>query len=301
VVAAVAVVSFTLISACAIGLAPVAVAALLCFLIFAVWWVVLEVLRRGEMHQVNREYEAEVAALEARADQQHEQAMQSWRRMLAAYDGEVARRRQAKAGAEQRLRAAEDGWLTTATRSADAFQRKKEDLRKLRQRHEELAGDYALARQRLQMKAREMQLAAFLQQYFISDASIRDIGPTRTATLRSFGIETAFDVEPIAVLQVPGFGEKLTERLVQWRQQVEAKFAFNPAAGVPPAEQKALEVKYATARQPVEAQLLAGEGDLRAIVTRTESELRQLYEQVRSCLRLLAQAEVDLRLFPPEG
>ncbi len=145
-----------------------------------------------------------------------------------------------------------------------------------------------------------MQLEAFLQQQFISGASIPGIGPAREAALASFGIETAADVDAAVVLQVPGFGEKLTDRLVRWREQVAATFVFNAALGVPPQEQRALDIKYATARQPLEAQLLAGEGELRGIRSQAEADLRLLYEQIQSCLQRLAQAELDLTVFHPK-
>jgi DNA-binding helix-hairpin-helix protein with protein kinase domain len=315
-VAVVAAVSFVAAGPLALSLVPVAIAALLSCLIFSVWWVVLELLRRAETREANREYDVEVAALradarrrrrawesrlaalQAEARRHYEEVLQSWRLMAAAYQNEVAKRSTAREKAEQQLGAAEAGWAATAFRHATTFQGKREELRKVRQRCEELAGEFALARQRLQLKAREMQLAVFLQQRFISDASIKDIGPARTAALGSFGIETAFDVEPDAVLEVPGFGEKLTERLVQWRKQVEATFVFNAAVGVPAAEQRALDGKYATARQPLEAQLLAGEGELRSIVSQAEGELRALDAGIRSCLQRLTQAEQDLTVFP---
>jgi DNA-binding helix-hairpin-helix protein with protein kinase domain len=211
----------------------------------------------------------------------------------------LAKRKKAKADATEQLRTLETSWATTASRYATAFQGKKEALRKLRQCHEELAHSYTRDRQQLQTKARDMQLAAFLQQHFISDASIRGIATTRKATLASFGIETAFDIEAEAVMQVPGFKAKLTHRLVRWRQEVEAKFVFDPTAGVPLPERQALEVRYATARQTVEAQLLAGEGELLDIRRRADGELRTLTQNIKSCLQLLTQAQVDLTVFSP--
>jgi DNA-binding helix-hairpin-helix protein with protein kinase domain len=294
---------------------PLGIATLLCFIGVWVWWIALEVLRQVKMREANREYQAELAALRAearhrlqewkgrlaaaqeRARSQYGQELQRWKLIVGAYEAESTKRASAKDQAQQRLRGAETNWATVASRWGATFHAKKESLRNLRQRHEQLARDYTLERQGLQAKAREMQLALFLQQSFISDASIENIGPTRTAALASFGIETALDVEEAAVLQVPGFGPKLTERLVQWRHQAEAQFVFNSAAGVPAREQQALDIKYATLRQPVEAQLLAGEGELRAIRNQAEQELRSLYEQIRAGLQLLAQAEADLQAF----
>jgi DNA-binding helix-hairpin-helix protein with protein kinase domain len=300
-----------------LGLKPLAIAALISFFVFGDWWLILELLRRGEIRQANRDYEEEVAALwaearcrrqewenrlaavQAQARQQYERELRPWKVMVEIFQVEAEKRRRTREEAERRLRAAEANWSAAASRYVTVFLVKKEDLRKLRQRHEDLTCGHTHDRQQLQARVREMQLAGFLQQYFISDASIKDIGPTRKATLASFGIESASDVEKGAILQVPGFGEKLAERLVCWRQEVERHFVFNPATGVPPREQQTLNIKYATAQQPIEAQLRAGEGELRAILSQAERELRTLHEHIRSCLQLFAQAELDLRVFPP--
>jgi DNA-binding helix-hairpin-helix protein with protein kinase domain len=319
VVTVVLVVAFATMVPCAIYLKPLAVMALLSFLVFGVWWGVLEGLRRGQVRQANQEYDAELAELRAEARQrrhvwesrlaaqqagarrQYEQELEPWRLMVAAFHGELAKRTRAKEDAEQRVRAAEASWAAAASRHAAAFQVKKDDLSNLRRRHEELTRAYALARQGLQSRVRETQLAIFLQRHFISDASIPDIGPSRTATLASFGIETAFDIEVKAVRQIPGFGPKYTHRLVDWRRQVEARFVFNAAVGVPHQEQQSLNIKYATGQQPVEAQLLAGERELRAVLSQADFELRRLYEQIRCGLQVLGQAECDLRVFVAKG
>ena len=47
----------------------------------------------------------------------------------------------------------------------------------------------------------------------MDSAVISGIGPGRKATLQSYGIETAEDINDQAVLAVPGFGDGLTSRL----------------------------------------------------------------------------------------
>jgi DNA-binding helix-hairpin-helix protein with protein kinase domain len=295
---------------------PIAVVALIAFVAFGLWWGVLEVMRRMEMDKANRLYEVELDELRAAASRQRqewedrlatEQAnarrhyaerLRPWEQTVAAIRREAEKRRRTNADAEQRLQAAESNWVTRASWYGNHFEMKKAELRTLRERHDSLAREYTAERQGLQFKAREMQLAQFLQQHFISDHVIPDIGPTRKATLASFGIETALDVEPATILQVPGFGPKLTDRLTYWREEIERQFVFNAAVGVPPQEQQALDLRFAQARKQVEARLLSGEGELRAIVNQAESELRLLYSHVQSCLQSLVQSELDLKLLP---
>jgi DNA-binding helix-hairpin-helix protein with protein kinase domain len=179
------------------------------------------------------------------------------------------------------------------------FEMKKAELRALRERHENLVGEHTAERQRWQLQARKMHFTLFLQQQFISNADIPDIGPTRKTTLASFGIETAFDVEENAILEVPGFGPKLADRLIRWPQEIERQFIFNPTVGIPPQVQQDLGRRFAQPQQDVEGKLLAGEGELQAIVKQAESELRQLYGHIQSCLQSLVQTQLDLTILPP--
>ncbi len=63
-----------------------------------------------------------------------------------------------------------------------------------------------------------------LQKYVIARASIPDIGPSRSAALASFGVETAGDVSRSAIYRIPGFGRHLTGRMMIWRRQCEQSF-----------------------------------------------------------------------------
>ena len=73
------------------------------------------------------------------------------------------------------------------------------------------------------------QRDTFLDHFSIRRAKIAGIGPAKTATLASFGIETAADISANAVLAVPGFGEAMTAKLIAWRRGHEAKFRYNSA------------------------------------------------------------------------
>jgi DNA-binding helix-hairpin-helix protein with protein kinase domain len=228
----------------------------------------------------------------------HEENLRAWNLIDAAARTEVKKRRKARSVAENLLNTAESRWAEIAGRYTVEWDNKYSELDLFRQRHEGLAGEYVKERQELQGRAREMQLTQHLQQHFISDHDIPGIGPARKATLASFGIETAFDVNKMKVLSVPGFKEKRTEQLLAWRQKIERSFSFNPAIGVPPVERQRLESKYAQARQPAEVQLLAGESALRAISKRAESELQSVDDDIRKCLEQLAQADLDLSVLP---
>jgi DNA-binding helix-hairpin-helix protein with protein kinase domain len=293
------------------------IGALLGLMVSGLLWLVFETTRLLGERQLNAEYLAELAELRAEARRKHElwesqlrekQAearrrhdldVASWEKAVAALQAEAQRRRTNVAEARRRVDAGEESWSNAALRLGREFDGKKLGLTNMRNRHNELAGEYATERQRLHVCAREMQLKQFLQQKFISDDKISKIGPGRTATLSSYGIETAFDVVEDKIVQVPGFKEELTRRLIQWRRTMESQFAFNAAAGIPVHEQQALDATFAQARQQVEALLLAGERDLKGFALSAENELRQLSEHIKSALLQLSHAIADMGTIPP--
>lgn len=74
---------------------------------------------------------------------------------------------------------------------------------------------------------RSVQVFNFLDNYRISQAKIRNIGPARTAQLASFGVETAADVERGAIESI-GIGRPAIDALLEWRNGLEKKFKYNP-------------------------------------------------------------------------
>ena len=62
------------------------------------------------------------------------------------------------------------------------------------------------------------QRLTYLEQFRIEDAGLFNIGAARIAVLRSWGVETAAEIDEEKVGSIPGFGRNLTERLVNWAQ-----------------------------------------------------------------------------------
>lgn len=143
------------------------------------------------------------------------------------------------------------------------------------------------------------QRAAYLDQFQVRRANISGIGPAKTATLISFGIETAADVNWSAVRAVPGFGDVMTLKLVKWRKAHKARFRYNPAPNAQDVtDERALRSKYATQKAKLEASIRGGLTTLRNAKPRLDA----LPTQVRGDIALMkaleerARAEQDLRL-----
>lgn len=103
------------------------------------------------------------------------------------------------------------------------------DLEDCVARYRQVEGDLAQVLIKLKSTREARQRIDFLDRFLIGRATIPGIGPAKTATLTSFGIETAADITASAVRAVPGFGEALTGKMLAWRQSHEAKFRYNPS------------------------------------------------------------------------
>lgn len=89
-----------------------------------------------------------------------------------------------------------------------------------------------LAEQQLLIEARallgatqqERERRIYLAKFPISIGEIPGIGPKRVAELAGHGITTAADLEPQRIADIPGFGEMLTDGLMEWRKSKERGF-----------------------------------------------------------------------------
>lgn len=160
--------------------------------------------------------------------------------------------------------------------------------------------DGALARELGSMKAnREARHRhAFLDGIPIRTANISGIGPVKIATLISFGIETAADVEYDDILSISGFGEVMTGKLVAWRQAHEARFRYSLTPNAHDvADERALRSGFAAERAKLETTIRSGLGTLRNARTTlgTLSSKAAGESGLIMALKARAEAEADLR------
>jgi DNA-binding helix-hairpin-helix protein with protein kinase domain len=93
----------------------------------------------------------------------------------------------------------------------------------------DLANIHANAAQRFRDRWRHEQLDNFL----IAAATISGIGLERKRVLASHGIETAADVNRADVRSVPRFGPKLTDALIDWRDECLRAVSKRPVPAMP--------------------------------------------------------------------
>lgn len=141
----------------------------------------------------------------------------------------------------QRLRDTEGEWNTelkdyrAKTDGSDVFRLKSEIGDRLRQ-IDDLPNLENKLMAELKSRQREIQLRQHLENHHIQNGSISKISPQLKQTLRSFGIETAFDVSHHRVINIPGFGPVRTDSVVAWRKSVENRFVFDPNKALNPSD-----------------------------------------------------------------
>jgi DNA-binding helix-hairpin-helix protein with protein kinase domain len=81
---------------------------------------------------------------------------------------------------------------------------------------------------------RTMQKSRYLSSQLIQKniRSIRGMSPSLAAALASFGIESAYDIEPIRLLGLPNINSERLLELQAWRADVERQFVYTPEPGL---------------------------------------------------------------------
>lgn len=179
---------------------------------------------------------------------------------------------------------------------ADAqLQSKQNQLRPLRDEHAGLQAERDRRYNALFNNRRQSALKQFLDQFEIEQASIPGVGAAKKAMLESFGIETAADVNRNAVLNVPGFGPALTDRVMKWRQEKEARFHFNPNSSIDPRQVADLDRTIQARRAQIEADLVAGRLAILQMRQAAMARRRSLEEAMRAAIDDLSQRTADAR------
>src|SRR5262249_25538768 len=137
------------------------------------------------------------------------------------------------------------------------------------------------------------------RRHLISDAGIHGIGPGRTAVLASFGIETALDIDKNRIMQLKGFKEKWTDRLLEWRQEIESQFGFDPSAPTHLEGQKEVEMKGGQEPSAIGAEAPPCEARPADDHSPCQAELQSLYDRIKPLVCRLAQARADVVAIPP--
>ena len=178
----------------------------------------------------------------------------------------------------------------------EGFAARKQELARLRKEYESLPDTEKSEIERLHATAEARQKQQFLERCFIDSANISGVGLAKKATLRSFGIETAADVNWNKVHSVRGFGKVLTRAVVDWKKSCERQFVFNPRNAVSEADKNAVRAKIVARKRVIEESLKSGASDLQRFQQEATAKRNVLYPLLESAAKNLAQAQSDLAL-----
>jgi DNA-binding helix-hairpin-helix protein with protein kinase domain len=209
-------------------------------------------------------------------------------------NSERTKRRGALYEARKEFEAIESRILREA--GPEGFYAKKRELALLRDEYQSLPVKEKSEIDGLHATAEVRQKQKFLERYFIDSAIISGVGLARKAALRSFGIETAADVDWHKVRAVQGFGEVLTRAVVDWKKSCERRFVFNPHNAVSEADKNAVRAKIATRKRTIEAALSNGALELQRYRQAISTKSTELLPLLNTAARKLAQTQADLNL-----
>ncbi|KPC02083.1 hypothetical protein QO021_29950 (plasmid) [Pseudomonas amygdali pv. lachrymans] len=182
-----------------------------------------------------------------------------------------------------------------ADSGVDQITAKRELLNRLKLEFDTLAVREQKDLSALRSKAEQRQRTAYLERFYIEKAVLPGVGSAKRAALQSFGIETAAEINARKIMQIRGFGERITQVLMDWRDSHERNFRFNPATAISPADTQV--VKNAVRKRAVEISALMVQGlkDIRQGPEVRDRALRRHLKTVQQAANELAQAEADCK------
>ena len=97
-----------------------------------------------------------------------------------------------------------------------------------------------------------------------------------------------------SVKQVKGFGDHLTQAVIDWKASCERRFVFRPNEAVTPADRQAVMAKIAAKRHRLESALTVGATELQRFRLHAPARTIPLMEPLRQAAEKQAQAQADL-------
>ncbi|MBX9689841.1 MAG: hypothetical protein K2X27_24235 [Candidatus Obscuribacterales bacterium] len=165
---------------------------------------------------------------------------------------------------------------------------------KLLDEYKNFQSRFEYERKQLELNKRSEQEKQFLQKFSLEAAIISDFSVKRKATLRSFGIYSAADLEPNALKAMPGIGPVLSKSLMDWRNSKLANFVYDPNKAVSDSSIEALKIKMKTRYAILESELQAR---YKRLKTEIEQDYREDLEKLANqtlAVQQLAQSQADM-------
>ena len=159
-----------------------------------------------------------------------------------------------------------------------------------------LASKHQAEIQRLTANAESLALARHMHLHLIADAEIAMIGTGRKQTLAAYNIFTAADINESTIRGIKGFGDALTNNLVEWKHEIVRRFRFNPSADVSPSEQRSVTVQCRTRQSQIITDIEKQLVKLESLEPACRAKIQKLEPEITAAIGTLEQANANLRL-----
>ncbi len=250
--------------------------------------------------KIKSEHAAEDAALRKSIQIERMNAQQVLQHIEQAYqqraDAEMFARKEQRNRAEQRLNASEkywqDEWSVLQGEHARVASSVATEVTECRG----LAGKFQAEFDQLIAKATDAGLVRHLRLHHIADANISGIGAGRLSVLLASGIATASDIDQWHISKLSGFGDVLTNALMNWKRQVISEYRFNKATAVSPTETRQLTVKYQSMQQKIISTSNQRVINLEVKAKSVRAAIAQIIPGIKAAIESLEQADADLRI-----
>ncbi len=156
-----------------------------------------------------------------------------------------------------------------------------------------LPDHYKNALQELNKKRQEVQLATYLDRYFIHKKKFPGLGPKRRDMLQAYDIETALDVH-VARSRPKGIPDETWKALKVWAESHAKSFVFNPNVSLPQQEVQNLQSRTLSRKVHLEQQLKQCEQDLKSKISLLQATLSAMVKKFDDLYRQLSQSEADV-------
>ncbi|MBN9376764.1 MAG: hypothetical protein BGO14_00145 [Chlamydiales bacterium 38-26] len=176
-----------------------------------------------------------------------------------------------------------------------SFEFLRNQINDLKSKHDDIGREREKRFQGLLQNRFQQQLKQYLDSNRIAKATIEGIGQGRVATLQSYSIETAADIEITKLMSINGFGRVLISRLMDWRKTYESKFVFDSKKGVSPNEIATLDREITGKRKTIEAELSIKILQLSQLSKEINVSRQKMQDQMYEILPKYAQAIVDAK------
>jgi len=255
---------------------------LLCLFVFGLWYLGLLFTRSSRLERLNRFV------------RENDQTQIAWEDENWEWLAELHARTSKRDLLSNNLSQLEKIFEVESCATLEIIERIRSKLRASKTRYDEANYKHQNKRHELLKDSQQLQLKQYLDGFSIADYWIKGISSDRVSNLRSFGVETALDVERLSFLKVPQIGPVLTQRLHAWRHTLERNFEFIP--GRPSKELLALEQTHRALVSRWEAELAAGPGLLQELLTTFQLRNGPSIRQIQAVVDELHQAELDVEI-----